>query len=126
MENDKDELIKATEAEIARLRQQLSELKDPTSIARLLKTQAMYTTDFGEVKLETKFAWRTAWGLIRSLCIELVRAKHKGAKKLKVKDLTHEECVIAAEFADEVISVWNKYCKKLYFDEEESDVETKV
>ena len=120
-EEERKKLIKEKEAELKAISEQLTELKDPTSIKNLLRTTHIYRYNRYEEKLEYQTNWGFAecWNLVRNLSIELFKGKHekRNYERLLVRDLTHEETRIAADFSDEILEIWNKYMEKIYKEE---------
>ena len=125
---EKLELIKQKQEEIDRLRKEISELKKPSSIKSLLKNEKVYewNSDTHELILSKNFCFENMWKCIKELSIELFKPKyrpHRLYSRVKVKDLTHKEVRIAAEFSDEIIDIWNKYMLKIYGDKVYGDKE---
>lgn len=120
MERSKEEIIKEKTEEIEKLKRELHFLKDPCSIKNLVRHKYIYNVDYqGTFGLDSNWGCGHTWDSIRRLCIELFRGKHIGEKYIRINNLTHEETEIAADFADEVLDVWDRYMLDIYGNEKD-------
>lgn len=106
-----DEEIRKKEALIKTLRDEVAELKAPKSIKRLLTNKML--NDSCIVPSGYNYMVEDGWEHIRKACIHVFRGNHYG-ENLSMKVLTKDEVKLAAQMADEMVEIWNKYIQIIY------------
>lgn len=118
--------IEEKQREIKRLQEEIKDLRCG-SIRTLAKKNIIYAfwcdKETGEPKVRTSSSVSEVWSFIRELStkIHLVKGYSEywggdyymlSRKKIKQDEMTEEQKKLSAEFADEVISLFNKYVLK--------------
>lgn len=120
---DKLEEIERLKAEIKKAKKRIQELKEPTSIAEGVSCGMWLGWNFdGEVHktfYENVGGCEIPWNAVKDVCLLLFSWKYNlTPKKVKVSTLNGDEIKMATAMAEEIVTVWNKYFKKLYVEGE--------
>ena len=112
-QQEREEKIKANKKAIAELQAEIKALKGPTSLGELI-TEPLYGWEYNRATQTNEpgryrvLSYSEEWSAIRRLCVTLFRDRGK------VNQLSDEEKIFAAEMADEIIRVRNKYFKMFH------------
>lgn len=117
----KEDLIAAKEKEIEQLRKEIKQLRGPVGLAQMV-SKKMIDTRYG------KFAFNKSrncpdealWQHICRICYEVHRENHR-PRDMRFNTLTDAEKKVAAEMADKIIDIWNKYVVQVYWNEIDAD-----
>ena len=97
-------LIKEKEQEIKRLRAEIKSLRGPAGIASLTKNLLVTARGTHGGGMIPHNGNSPDWTPILRVCLSAFRVSY-------VRDLAEEDMYVAAEMADEIIEVFNKYYK---------------
>ena len=89
------ELIERKKAQIKALEEEIKNLRGPRGIASVMNENFAFAT-------HPIIYYGYEWGILRKLILMAFRVK-------KVNDLDEDQIYMAAEMADELLKVWNKY-----------------
>lgn len=120
--DERDALIKEKQAEIDRLKAEIGSLKG-VYVATLTKNKIINAVGYrdGEVYVSrNRTGWSDAWTDIKNLSLKIFFEKDNQrhlstwgefyhSRKLLQRDMTHEQRQMAAQFCDDVISLYNTY-----------------
>ena len=111
---EKEKKIKENKELIAKLSKEIKDLQESKGIAGHV-TEGILTWRYDLDERVFKPGYATSvtrshedWTSIKTLCMRLF------GNKVLIKDLTHEQVLLAAEMADEIIRVRNKYFKQVH------------
>ena len=111
MENN--ELIAEKEEQIKKLKDEIKELRTPSSLKSLL-TNKMLGIDYHSGKLGAfRHVRDDGWDCIRRTCLVIHKHNHK-LENITMNSLERSEIEFSARMADEIVDIWNKYMCELY------------
>ena len=93
------ELIKQKKAQIKALEEEIKSLRGPKGISSVMKNNFAFAD-------HDLIYYAHEWSLLRKLVLRAFGAKY-------VTDLSEDQIFFAAEMADEILTVWNKYYTKI-------------
>ena len=99
-----DALIKEKEQEIEKLKEEIKAMRGPMGIASLTKNLLVTAHGTYHGGFIPHNGNSSDWSPIMKVCLKAFGVSY-------VRDLTEEEMYVAAEMADEIIEIFNKYYK---------------